>query len=133
MTQRSKLMRTKQILGTPVLAVLMLRYVRRWVKLIPLKSSKIGSWKKHFIYLGLHTSKNVLQIGKAKVSKSKFMHTLSKSKSIFAIEQKAIALCFVKNVAFLLGDPLISCGMKPGGCNSSWASTLKLVCKISEK
>ena len=31
------------------------------------------------------------------------MHTVSESKSIFAIEQTAIASCFVKNVAFLLG------------------------------
>ena len=37
------------------------------------------------------------------MSKSKFMHTLLESKSILAIEQKAIAACFVKNVAFLLG------------------------------
>ena len=34
------------------------------------------------------------------MSKSKFMHSLLKSKSIFAIEQKAIVACFVKNVAF---------------------------------
>ena len=40
------------------------------------------------------------------VLKSKFMHTLSESKSIFAIEQKAITLCFVKNVAFLMGHPV---------------------------
>ena len=45
----------------------------------------------------------ILQIGKAKVSKFTFMHTLSESKSIFAIEQMAIVSCFVKNVAFLLG------------------------------
>ena len=36
------------------------------------------------------------------MSKSKFMHTLAESKSIFAVEQKIIDLCFVKNVAFLL-------------------------------
>ena len=40
------------------------------------------------------------------MSKFKFMHTLSKSKSLFAIEQKDIVSCFVKNVAFLLGHPL---------------------------
>ena len=53
--------------------------------------------------LDLHISKNILRIKEAKVSKSKFMHTLSESKSIFVIEQKTIDLCFVKNVAFLLG------------------------------
>ena len=37
------------------------------------------------------------------MSKFKFMQTLSESKSIFSIEQKAIVSCFVKNVAFLLG------------------------------
>ena len=40
------------------------------------------------------------------MSKFKFMHTLSESKSIFAIEQKAIVSCFVKNVAFLSGHPV---------------------------
>ena len=40
--------------------------------------------------LDLRVSKNILQIGEPKVSKSKFMHTLFESKSIFAIEQKAI-------------------------------------------
>ena len=34
------------------------------------------------------------------VSKFKFMHALSESKSIVAIEQTAIVLCFVKHVAF---------------------------------
>ena len=37
------------------------------------------------------------------MSKFKFMHTLSESKSIFAIEQKAIVSCFVKDVALSLG------------------------------
>ena len=40
------------------------------------------------------------------MSKSKFIHTLSESKSVFASEQKAIVLSFVKNVAFLLGHPV---------------------------
>ena len=40
------------------------------------------------------------------MSKSKFIHTLFEAKSIFAIEQKAIVSCFVKNVAFLLGHPV---------------------------
>ena len=53
--------------------------------------------------LNLRISKNILQIGEPKLSKSKFMHTLLESKSIFAIEQKAIVSCFVSNVAFLLG------------------------------
>ena len=39
------------------------------------------------------------------MSEFKFMHTLSELKSIFSIEQKAVATCFVKNVAFLLGHP----------------------------
>ena len=34
------------------------------------------------------------------------MHTLSESKSIFAIEQKAIVSWFVKDVALLLGHPV---------------------------
>ena len=44
--------------------------------------------------------KLLVQIVEAKLLKFKFMHTLSKSKSIFVIEQKAIVSCFVKNVAF---------------------------------
>ena len=38
--------------------------------------------------------------------KSKFIHILSESKNIFALEQKAVVLSFVKNVAFLLGHPV---------------------------
>ena len=57
--------------------------------------------------LHLRISKNILQIGESKVSKSKLIHTLFESKSIFAIEQKAIVSCFVKNVAFLLGHPVL--------------------------
>ena len=72
-------------------------YVKRWVKLIPLKSA-LG--KKTVMSLNLRISKNILQIGEARVSKSKFMHTLLESKSIFTIELKAIVSCFVKNVAF---------------------------------
>ena len=56
--------------------------------------------------LNLRISKNILQMGEPKVSKSKFMHTLLESKSIFAIKQKAVVACFVKNVAFLLGHPV---------------------------
>ena len=56
-----------------------------------------------FTYL----SKNILQIGEAKVSKFKFMHTLSESKSIFVTEQKAIVSCFLEYVAFLLGHPVV--------------------------
>ena len=37
------------------------------------------------------------------MSKFKFMH---ESKSIFAIEQKDIVSCFVKDVALLLGHPV---------------------------
>ena len=36
------------------------------------------------------------------MSKSKFIHTLSESKNTFALQQQAIAVSFVKNVAFLL-------------------------------
>ena len=46
------------------------------------------------------------------MSKFKFMHTLSESKSIFAIEQKAIVSCFVKDVALLLGHPIYMKDMK---------------------
>ena len=74
--------------------------------MIPLKSPKIGSWKKTFLSLNLRISKDVLQIGETRVSKFEFMHTLSESKSIFEIEQNAIVSCFVKNVAFLLGHPI---------------------------
>ena len=42
---------------------------------------------------------------KREKTKKKFMHTISQSKSIFAIEQKAIVSCFVKDVALLLGHP----------------------------
>ena len=59
--------------------------------------------EKTFLPLDLSISKNILQIGEAKVSKVKFMHTLFESKSIFVIDQQAIVLCSVKNVAFLLG------------------------------
>ena len=40
------------------------------------------------------------------MSKSKFFHTLSEYKNIFALEQRAFVLSFVKNVAFLLGHPV---------------------------
>ena len=43
------------------------------------------------------------------MSKSKFIHTLSESKNTSALEQKAIILSFVKNVAFLLGHPVYIC------------------------
>ena len=72
-------------------------------KIDPLRSS-LG--KKIFMSLNLRISKNILQIGKPKASKSKFMHTLLETKSIFAIEQKAIVSRFVKDVAFLLGHPV---------------------------
>ena len=38
----------------------------------------------------------------SKVSKSKFIRTLSESKNVFASEEKVIVLSFVKIVAFLL-------------------------------
>ena len=46
-------------------------------------------------------------MGDAKVSKPTFIHTLSESKNILALEQKAIVLSFVKYVAFLLGYPVV--------------------------
>ena len=77
--------------------------MRRWVKI---DTPKIGSLRKTFLSLDSRILKNISQIGEAKVSKFKFMHTLSESKSLFAIEQKAIVSCFVNNVAFLLGHPV---------------------------
>ena len=41
------------------------------------------------------------------MSKFKCMHTLSESKSIFAIEQRSIVSCSVKNIAFLLGHLVV--------------------------
>ena len=43
------------------------------------------------------------------MSKSKFIRTLSESKTIFASKQKVIVLSFVKIVAFLLGHPVYAC------------------------
>ena len=40
------------------------------------------------------------------MSESKFICTLSKSKNIFALEQKVIVLSFAKIVAFLLEHPV---------------------------
>ena len=88
------------------MAMLMLSCVKRWVKLIPKNRLKSALGKKQ-LSLDLRIPKNILQVGEAKVSKFKFMHALSESKSIFAIEQKAIVSCFVKNVAFLLGHPIV--------------------------
>ena len=45
--------------------------------------------------------------------KSKFIQTLSESKNTFALEQKAVVLSFVKNVAFLLGHPVCSYHVRP--------------------
>ena len=66
--------------------------------------------------LNLHVSKNTLRIGEPRVSKSKFMHTLLESKSVLSVEQKAIVSCFVNNVAFLLGHPVVTSNM---GTNDS--------------
>ena len=63
---------------------------------------KIGCWRKTSLSSDLRISKNILQIEETKVSKFKFMHTLSESKSIFSIEQKAIVSCFVKMLRFYL-------------------------------
>ena len=64
--------------------------------------------KKTFLSLDLHIWNNISQIREAKVSKFNFLHTLSESKSIFAIELNATVSCFVKNVAFLLRHPIYS-------------------------
>ena len=40
------------------------------------------------------------------MSKSKFIHPLSETENVFVLEQKAIVLSFVANVAFLLGHPV---------------------------
>ena len=61
--------------------------------------------KTTFLSLDLRISKSILQIGEAKVSKFKFMHTLSKSRSIFAIEQTAIVSCFSKTCCVFIGTP----------------------------
>ena len=78
----------------------MLSYVRRWANFIPLKLPKIRSRKKTFLFLDLRISKNVLQVGKAKVSKFEVDAYPFRTESIFATEQKTIVLCFVKHVAF---------------------------------
>ena len=70
------------------------------VKLIPLKSSKIGILEKNTSVFRFTYLEEYLQIGEAKVSKFNFMHTLSESKSIFAIEQKAIVSSFAKMLCF---------------------------------
>ena len=79
---------------TLFLAILMLSYVRRWVKLLPLKSPKIGSWKKTFFTdwrsRGVRSlgKKHILQIGEAEVSKFTFMHTLSETKSTLQLNKR---------------------------------------------
>ena len=50
------------------------------------------------------------QIGDAKVSKSTFILTLSASKNISALEQKAIVLSFVKMLYFYWDTRYISHG-----------------------
>ena len=90
-------------------------YIRRRVKLIPLKSA-LG---KTFLSLDLRISKNILHIGEGKLSKFKSLHTLSESKGSFANKQKAIVACFVKNVAFLLGHPIVS-DFTFTDCQMSW-------------
>ena len=84
----------------------MLSNVKRWVQRIPQNHLKSALGKKTFLSLDLRLPKTILQIGEAKMSEFKSLQTLSESKSIFAIEQKANVSCFVKNVAFLLGHPV---------------------------
>ena len=40
------------------------------------------------------------------MSKLELVHTLSESKNTLAVEQKAIVVSFVENVAFLFGHPV---------------------------
>ena len=44
------------------------------------------------------------------MSKSKFIHTVSESKNIFALEQKAIVVSFVKMLRFYWDTRYISIG-----------------------
>ena len=74
--------------------------------MILLKLPKIGSLKKSISVLSFTYLEEYFKDREAKVSKFKFMHALSESKSLFAIEQKAVVSCFVKNVAFLLRHPV---------------------------
>ena len=46
--------------------------------------------------------------------KSKFIRTLSESRNIFALEQKAIASSFVKKCRVFIGTPGIICRTEPG-------------------
>ena len=54
------------------------------------KIAKNRPLQKIYVYIDLRIHKNIIQIGEAKVLKSKFMHTLLELKSIFAIEKKTI-------------------------------------------
>ena len=65
------------------------------------------------------------------MSKSKFFHKLLESKNIFTIEQKAIVLCFVKNVAFFWDTRYIiylvtcrACGMQGVGHTTNFQSRI---------
>ena len=57
---------------------------------MPLKSHKIGSWKNTFMSLDLRISKNIPQIREAKVSKSKFMHTLWNQKVFLQLSTRLL-------------------------------------------
>ena len=75
--------------------------------MIPLKSPKnrlleVNIYVFKFMYLEEYFTDR-----RSQGVKSKFMHTLLESKRFFAIEGKAIVSCFVKNVAFLLGHPVV--------------------------
>ena len=66
---------------------------------IPKIAQKLIS-EKTFLFLDLRISKNILQVGKAKVSKFGVDAYPFRTESIFATEQKTIVLCFLKHVSF---------------------------------
>ena len=65
-------------------AILMLSYVMRWVKLLLLKSPKILLEKTIYVFRFKYLEEYFTDY-----------RSLSQSKSIFAIEQKAIFSCYV--------------------------------------
>ena len=74
------------LISNELLVIIKMKNIVKIIKLIPQKWPKVGSWKYRPLYLNLHISKNMWQIGDAMVSKSKFIHTLLESKNIFVLE-----------------------------------------------
>ena len=74
------------------------------------------------------------------MQKSTFIHTLSEYNNIFALEQRAIVLSFVKNIAFLLGHSVsakrsiqASLGAKSRTSSSQRVSTIIQHCATTTK